>query len=269
MGNHLNPTLAISNRIFSSTQDLINYALINKCSAIDYSFHFGINKTPDLKEETVFIENISERGFEIRFHCPFKSIEMAHKNKDFAYYSLQFLKVCVDIAAEFGGNFLTTHIGLGFKSMDELDYQNALRNLSALVNYGSKKGLIVCLENLTSGWTNNPSSFLKLIEDTGAMVTFDLGHANSSPWVLRKEGESVEFLKSVATYIVNAHIYAKEEIEEKTGEPFHVPPETLDSISPLLSALIGTKCNWWLIELKIKEQVDKTLSLLRSFLGRK
>ncbi|MEW6376775.1 MAG: TIM barrel protein [Thermodesulfobacteriota bacterium] len=269
MRNHSNPTIAISNRIFSSTQDLIDYAFENNLWAIDYSFPFDTQNFLDLRKEVVFIEKIAEMGFEIRFHCPFKSIEIAHTDKDFANYSLQILNACVDIAVEFGVRFLTTHIGLGFKSANELDYETSLKNLSSLVNYGERGEITVCLENLTSGWTNNPHSFLELIEKTGASVTFDLGHSNSSPWFIENEGGSVEFLRSIASYIVNAHIYEKEEIDELTGQPYHVPPHDLDSIRPLLLALIDTKCDWWLIELKIQDQVDHTLSLLRSFLDEK
>ncbi|PIV24063.1 MAG: hypothetical protein COS40_02925, partial [Deltaproteobacteria bacterium CG03_land_8_20_14_0_80_45_14] len=77
----------------------------------------------------------------------------AHVNKDIADYSFQLLKACVDIATDFGGRYLTTHIGLGFKSPNDLDYENALINLSKLVDYGDKKKLTICLENLPSGWT--------------------------------------------------------------------------------------------------------------------
>ncbi|PKM48060.1 MAG: hypothetical protein CVV03_00380 [Firmicutes bacterium HGW-Firmicutes-8] len=264
MRNNSHPTIAISNRMFFLTQDLINYALKTNCG-IDYSFE--AQNLSDLKQEAVYIEKIAREDLDIRYHCPFKSIEFAHVDKNTADYSLQYLRDCVDVAGSFGGKYLTTHIGLGFKSPNNIDYENAVVNLSKLVDYGDKKGITVCLENLTTGWTNNPRAFLELIEKTGASVTFDLGHANSCPSVIENQCTSVEFLRTVDSYLINAHVYEIEKIDEKTLEPYHVAPQNLDIIRPLLLELINnTKCDWWVIELRDQEEVKHTRYLLESFL---
>ena len=151
---------------------------------------------------------------------------------------------------------------------DQLTQRLTVAGLNVGFVFGDKKKLTICLENLPSGWTNNPSSFLEIIKKTGASVTFDLGHANSSPWVINNQGSNVQFLRSIAPYIINAHVYEIEKIGEKTLQAYHVAPNNLDLLRPLLLELIGTKCDWWVIELKVQDLVDHTLSLLRSFLDK-
>ncbi len=72
--------------------------------------------------------------------------------------------------------------------------------------------MVVCLENLKHGWTNNPETFVELVEASGSMVTFDIGHARASPFISSGDYTLQEFLESVENRIRNLHVY---EIESK------------------------------------------------------
>ncbi|MCK4777817.1 MAG: sugar phosphate isomerase/epimerase [Actinomycetia bacterium] len=262
------PYIALDNRMFSSTQDLIYFASDNNYSAIDYSFHSNSQKLSDLDKDIKSIECILKSNIKLRYHCPFSKIEFAHSNREFANDSFLLIKKCIEIASHFNGEYLTAHIGLGFKKERDLSYQGAINNLSKLVEYGNKKNVRICLENMTTGWTNNPYSLLSLIKKTGASITFDLGHANSSSWINNNGKTSLEFLKSVSKYIVNAHVYEVEKIDNETSRSYHVAPENLNILQPLLGELIKAKCDWWAIELKDQGETNHTRSLLQSFLSK-
>ncbi len=261
------PRIAISNRMFNSANELIDFSFVNDYKAIDYSFNAFAQTESDLAKDISFIEKIIKENLIKRFHCPFlRLIDLAHIDDEFASRSLRILKFCVDITSSFGGKYVTVHVGLGRQTTDELSYERALFNLSELVDYANKQNIIICLENLRTGWTNNPESFLKIIENTGSHVTFDLGHANGSPWVINKNGTSVEFLRTVLPYVRNAHVYEIEEDDEETMQSFHVAPQKLDLIIPMLNELINTQCDWWVVELHEHEDVNNTRALLYSFL---
>lgn len=266
MKAYSNPVIAVTNKVFPSVEQLMDYCMENKVNGIDYTLSPNAKNASDLQKETANIEKISREGFEIRYHLQFYSMEIAHADINKAKRSFDFHKDCLDFISSLNGEYATIHIGLGMKSMDELRYETALAHLSDLVSYGREKSITVCLENLTKGWANNPHEFLEMIEGSSAGVTFDIGHANACPWVLNEQGTSIDFLRTFSSHIINAHIYEIEKIDDKTLEPYHVAPQRLDFIRPLLSELLGTRCDWWLIELKEKEEVDHTRSLLQSFL---
>jgi hypothetical protein len=263
------PIIAISNRIFSQARDLIDFAREIDCRAVDYSFPKSTATDQDVILDTPRLAEVVATGFQVRYHCPFSRVELAHADPDLARRSLQTLKTCVDVAADFGGAFITVHIGLGLKRIEELDFDTALRNLAALVGHGAGKGVRVCLENLTKGFTNQPDLWLELIEKTGAWATFDLGHANSCPWVAQGRGTSVEFLRAVLPRLHNAHVYEVERVDPATGEAYHVAPQDLRLIEPMLVELLGSGCAWWLIELTARREVELTRGLLLSFLERR
>jgi len=260
------PLIAISNRPFSSVQELIDYCLRKECGGIDYSFPYEARTVADLEGETANVREIVNQGIEIRYHCPFHFMEMAHAEKNKALEALEFFKCCVDFSAGFGGKYMTVHIGLRLKSSEDINPQHAFAHLAELVTYGKSKGVSVCLENLTKGLTNDPHTFMQLIDKTQAGVTFDLGHASACPWVTEHQRSGVDFLNILAPRVANAHVYEIERIHEATGEPYHVAPDDLEFIRPLLSRLMTTTCDWWLIELKVIEQVEHTRTLLKSFL---
>lgn len=266
METTISPVIAVSNKAFPCVQEMIEYCMEHNLSGIDYTLNSGAKSVSDLERERATIEKISEEGFEIRYHLQFFSMEIAHADVNKAKRSFDFHKDCLEFISSLNGEYATIHIGLGMESMDELRYETALAHLSDLVSYGREKSITLCLENLTKGWANNPHEFLEMIEESSAGVTFDIGHANACPWVMNNQGTSMDFLRTFSSHVINAHIYEIEKIDDKTLVPYHVAPQRLDFIRPLLSELLGTKCDWWLIELKEKEEVNHTRTLLQAFL---
>lgn len=260
------PTIVISNRMFQGVTDLIAYGRRNGCRAVDYSFSKTARVPKDITDEEESIRTLLENGFQLRYHTPFFHQEIASADKDKAAHAVRMQKECIDLAAAMGGTYLTLHIGLGMRSIEDLDYDTALAGLSELVDYGAGKGLTVCLENLTKGFTVDPERFLEMLDRSGAAGTFDLGHANACSWVEEGRGTSLEFLGHVIDRIHNAHIYEIERTDPETGLGYHVAPQNLDRNRMLLEALRGSDCDWWLIELNTPEDVDLSLQLLRGFL---
>jgi sugar phosphate isomerase/epimerase len=260
------PTIAISNKVFPSGQQMIDYCMENHLKGIDYTLNPDAGGVEDLQKDATSIERIIKAGLDIRYHFQFFSQDIADVNPGRAKKSQMFHKECVAFVSHFKAAYATIHIGLGMESVDELNYETALNHLSELVTFGEEKNVVVCLENLTKGWTNHPDGFLDIVEKTNARITFDIGHANACPWVVNGRGTGVDFLHRIASRVINAHIYEIEKIDRSTGRPYHAVPENLDFIGPLLSALARTRCDWWLIELTSQEDVHHTRSLLQAFL---
>ncbi|HDP69696.1 MAG TPA: hypothetical protein ENN38_02675 [Actinobacteria bacterium] len=242
--------------LFGKTMD---YAVENNYPAIDWSF--DLEGLSILKSDGQMFFNLMSKNedIEVRYHCFIENVELAYVNSKMAEDSLDIFKFCADKIRDFGGRFMTVHVGLWSKNPEEISWNNAVKNLSKLVDYGEAKGVTVCLENLKAGFTSDPGLFQKLIELTGAKVTFDLGHANSS--LHAKNGFiGLDFLKLMASHIVNAHVYERE-------EPHHIFPQDLSLIGPMLKHLLEeTKCDWWVIELADRQEVEYTRSLLQSLL---
>ncbi len=264
--NRQESTIAISNRLFQDVADLIAYGRENDCMAVDYSFSKLARIPKDITDENGSIQALLGEGFLLRYHTPFFHQEIASADPAKAAHAVRMQKECIDIAAAMEGMCITLHIGLGMKSIEDLDYHTAIGNLSRLVDYGAGKGVTVCLENLTKGFTADPECFLEMLEKSGATGTFDLGHANACPWVEQGCGSSMDFLGYVIDRIRNAHVYEIELTDPETGLGYHVAPENLDRNRPLLKALRGSGCDWWLIELNVPQDVDRSLQLLRDFL---
>lgn len=253
------PKIAICARPMLSLGETLAYAGKNGYSALDWSFDSeGLSLLEkDGKAFKTLLEG--DDGLEVRYHCFLESIELAHIDSHAAEESLRILKFCVDRVREFGGGYVTVHIGLWAEFDGEISWDRAVENLSRLVDYGNARGIIVCLENLKAGLTSDPGLFLKLVELTGAKVTFDLGHANSSLHA-RNGCSGLDFLKMVSPHVVNAHVYEAE-------NPHHIAPQDLDLIGPMLEHLLQTNCDWWVIELEDKQEVEHTRALLQSFLN--
>lgn len=239
-----------------SLEAVISHAQHNGYHAIDYSLDwrlplFSAQNTQRLKDV------LEGNHLEIRYHLPFGAVDIGHKDRETAAASLRLLKRSLEIAKDFGGNFATVHIGLG-SPMENLDWKRTINNLGRLVEHGERLGITVCLENLKNGWTSEPELFIELIEQSGAWVTFDIGHAFSSPQC-RNGTSCTDFIRLVAPRIVNAHIYEAE-------DPGHLPPRDLQIIGPALTELLTTKCDWWVIELGKKEWVENTRGLICTFL---
>ncbi|MGD9368938.1 MAG: TIM barrel protein [Desulfobacteraceae bacterium] len=260
------PVIAVSNKVFPAVEQLLGYCGRHQLGGIDYTMNTKAMSVSDIQADKASIETILAAGLDIRYHLQFYGMEVADADLKRAKAALAFHKQCLDVVAQYQGRFATLHIGLGLKSIEQISYETALSHLEDLVAYAKERRIVLCLENLTKGFTNHPDRFLTMIVSTGAAATFDLGHANASPWVLEGRGTSVDFLRMIAPHVMNAHVYEVEKIDPATDIPYHVAPQNLDKIEPLLRGLLGTRCDWWLIELPDLDDVNHSRQLLQSFL---
>jgi len=263
------PTVAISNRMFTRTRDLLDYVRRTDCRAVEYSFPKDVRSTADIDGDAVNVGPLVEAGLTIRYHCPFFEVELARADRQAARADLEIFKRCADVAADHGGQWLNVHVGLTRLPLDVLDYDTALRHMAELVEYGKAKGVNVGLENLTRPWNNDPAVFLEMLEKTRAPAIFDLGHANACPWVEQGRGTSLDFLGMVEHLVRGAHVYEIEKIDPDTGMAYHVYPRDLHMIEGMLERLLDTACDWWLVELNKPDEVDHTRSLLKAFLDKR
>jgi len=254
----MKPKIAVCAKPKFSLEDALNIAKNNGYIAVDWTIE--LDRLSLFKNERASFEKLLKEKdhHEVRYHCPLAKFEIAHINPYISKTSVKLLKKCIDAIATFDARYLTLHIG-GASTIEELSWDTAVKNLSELVNYGDKNGIVVCLENLKVGWTSDPVLFSKLVELSGAKVTFDIGHANSSVYANSGETSCLDFLEAVSALVANAHIYEAE-------DPDHIAPDNLSIIGPVLKELVKTPCDWWVVELDDCDSIEKTRSLLQGFL---
>jgi sugar phosphate isomerase/epimerase len=130
-----------------------------------------------------------------------------------------------------------------------------------LVQYGRKRGVTVCLENLRRGPTSRPDTLVAWASKSGARITFDAGHAVSSQSVISGACTPLEFLDAVADRVYEAHLYGKEEDR-------HYPIQRAEDFQPIVDRLRKTDCRWWTIELDDYREALQTREILRACLGK-
>jgi len=255
----MKPKIAICTRPGLSSKDAFTIASNNSYIAIDWTIR--LDDLYSFKEKrSGFEEFLGEKEpYEVRYHCPLAKFEIAHINPYISRNSVKLIKKCINLIRHFGAEYLTLHIG-GASTIEQLSWDAATSNLSELVEYGDKKDIVICLENLKSGWTSDPVLFSKLVRSSGAKVTFDIGHANSSVYAVSNHASCVDFISEMSDFVVNAHVYEAE-------DPYHIAPDDLSVIEPALKELMKTSCDWWVVELEDLDSVEKTRSLLEDFLS--
>jgi sugar phosphate isomerase/epimerase len=250
-----NLTFALINIFGQDAKKLADYASEFGFKGIDWSLNLSL-------DERDFLRKIDKlRDFEVRYHCPWPRIDIAYADQR-AEQAMYIFRQMIGLVSKAGGRYITVHVGLGQSSVKELDWKMAIENLSALVLYGAELGITICLENITTAWTNNPKMFKTLVERTGAGVTLDIGHVHAS----RKKKLLEDFFKlyvlSNKDRIFNAHIYHTEIHQQD-----HVAPESLEQIFDRLWLLKSvTRCDWWVIELLKPDEILQTKDFLTKFL---
>lgn len=251
-----NVRFAITNIYGQNAGKLADFAYKFGFIGIDWSLGLHLSQSE-------FLRKMDElNNFEVRYHCPWPHIDFAYADQR-AEQAMCIFRNVIGLVSKAGGRYITVHVGLGQSSAKELDWGRAIKNLSDLVLYGAELGLTICLENITTAWTNNPKMFKTLVERTGAGVTLDIGHIHAS----RKNKLLEDFFKlyvlSNKDRIFNAHIYHTE-----IPQQGHVAPVSLEQIFDRVWLLKSvTKCDWWVIELSKPEEIMKTRDLLIQFLS--
>jgi sugar phosphate isomerase/epimerase len=251
----MQPILAMCNIFDQDAERLARFASKNGFSGIDWSID------PSLPEGEFLSLMQSLAGFQVRYHCRFHGVDVAYSDQR-GDDSLALLLRTVDQVSRAGGRHMTVHSGLGNPSGNGIHLSRAIDNLAVLVAHGRQNGVAVALENLTTPLTNDPLLFRRMVLESGADVTVDIGHAHAVRHLHARHDIFAEYVLPHRNKILNAHIYHTE--LDGYG---HVPPESLADISDRLDLLgLAESCDWWVIELMNPAEVLRTRDLLQNYL---
>ena len=259
----MKPKIALRN-IFSDLDALKQFSLDNGFTGIDWNIE--IDSMPDTPAaETRWIHRLAKLSpLEMRYHCPFKKIDIGHENPEHVKAALALFHRIIRLIAKADGKCLTIHVGLGHDTTRILSWNATIDNLRQLVQRGFEYGIKICLENLAWGWTSKPNLFEKLIRKSGAGVTFDIGHAHACEVINSQYYTAEDFVTPHPDRVLNAHIYHTE--IPGTGQ---IHPDRIQDIEKRLDILQNTACNWWVIELGDVEKILQTKQLLDDYLKSK
>lgn len=250
----MKPRLAIVNIFDQDAGRLLDFAAAQGFEGIDWTIDQHQSRHD-------FISSMEPlKALEVRFHCPFPGVDIGYADAR-AVTSLEVLTETMERIARAGGRHMTVHTGFGRVNGEELDFAGAVNNLRTLVGRGADLGVLVSLENLSSQWTSVPELFAELVQQSGAGVTLDIGHAHVCA-SRDADGYSFEhYLLPNRARIVNAHIYHTE-----TREEGHVAPKGIEDLYDRLELLKqAPACTWWVIELKNINDVLFTRELLNRY----
>ncbi len=193
-------------------------------------------------------------------HAPYTDLEIGHRDPTYAQAACRILQDYIEAAAEIGAHHVNLHTGTYRPDASELDGNNIRRSVTALLEHGARRNVAVTLENLTGGPTSVPEEFAAILRDTGAPVTFDLGHAAGCRWALEGKGNVLDFLNAIPTPVLASHVY---QIER---DDTHFAPDTLGDIQPVLAGLIDKGCDFWVLELHSLSALEQTRRVVDEFL---
>jgi sugar phosphate isomerase/epimerase len=206
------------------------------------------------------VDPLLAAGVPVRYHGFFPAYEFGHRDPDLAEAGLRVHLAALEAIAGRGEPAITFHVGL--RQPDQIDAGRAIENLSRLVEYARARGITVCLENLRTGPTSDAQTVAGWARASGAMITFDVGHAVSCAPVQRGELSPLDFLDLVADRLHHVHIY-----ERETDR--HYPPRDMTILAPIVDRLLSTTCRWWTIELNDEAEALATRALLLAYLDSK
>lgn len=194
-------------------------------------------------------------------HAPYTDLEIGHRDAEYADAAVRVLQGYVDAAADMGAHHVNLHVGSFAPDPEELSWDTMVRNLTRLMNHAARRRTMVTVENLRHGPTGDPETFAALLRETGAPVTFDLGHAHGSAWVQSGRGSVADFLKSLPAPILAGHLYFTERNDS------HVPPASVGDIAAAMDALCEAGCDFWILELHTRETLEQTRRIVDQYLA--
>ncbi len=252
------PKLALCNFI-SDVNELRRFALAHEFDGVDWTFKIeDLPETP--MEETRLLKTVSRlQPLDVRYHCAFDGLDPGDADPQRARTAREAFRKACRVVSKMNGKYMTVHLGLGRTSMEDLLWDETVRELAELVRYARFLGIRLCLENLASGWSSRPELFEKLVRKSGAGVTLDIGHARVCRSVESQHYAFEDFILPHAECIHNAHVYHE---ERKDG---HVPPENLEDIVDRLELLNALPCDWWVLELREEEALCSTRKVVEEF----
>lgn len=251
------PKIALSSRYSIKAEGLIAFCREHGLDGIEYTIQSETKE--GLDAEFANMKKLEDSGIEIRYHFQFKTVEPAHKCPEFAARSVRYYKDCLDAISKLGGKHIIVHLCLNYKfNMEEMCFESAKRNLKEIVDYARDKGITVCLENLTFGFTCEPDPYLCLIQETGASANIDIGHASASPIVMNHQMTAETFIEKILPHTVSAHVYKIEINDDVLRKGGHICPDKKEDMVSRLQILLRGCSDWWLIELGDQEEILRT-----------
>jgi sugar phosphate isomerase/epimerase len=254
------PLLSMCSWVSKSFEDVLRLALASGFEAVE----MDCDEKPmpaTLKGRTKLKEIIGQYGLRIFFHSPFLDQAIGSTDELIRQNSFNTLKMYLNFMEELEAEYLVVHVGA---DEEECLRENVIDDLRSLVNLAQRKTVTLCVENLRMGLTADPGNLLKLADECGTRICFDLGHASSCPWVKSQGKSPKEFLRIVESKVAAAHLYLKE--EGGRHHPFTRIEEIKDTLDYLYS-LDGVK--WWTIELPSLEDTLKEKLVLDPYLKNK
>ncbi|MFA5867995.1 MAG: sugar phosphate isomerase/epimerase [Actinomycetota bacterium] len=228
------------------------------CGATGIDFAVNIANVDNLKQALNDCCG-PDSGFDIRFHAYFADVEIGSADVGRAAKGLDFMRHVVANVAAAEGHYLTIHLGFNLGLHGVIDVASTIDGLKALVDYAGDLGVTVCVENLRRGLTARPEDFIRVAEETGAAVTFDVGHFNSSE-AAANGWTAEDIIAKLGNRIAAAHVY-----EAEVDGKGHIAPLDLTLVRPALDALSKTTCGWWVAELGDPDEISRTINLLRDY----
>lgn len=157
----------------------------------------------------------------------------------------------VNFISEFASPaFLTVH---SLAASDE----ESVEGVKELNKQALRKGVVISLENLASGWTSEPLRLLEFASATGVRLTIDIGHLNTSEAVRSGRYTRAAIVEMLGPFACAAHIYEHEENGHQAADDLLI---MLDA----LHVLKLTSADWWVIELDEAGDFRKMFELVRS-----
>lgn len=255
------PKLAAPN-LFTDPEKMREFALDNGFDGIDWSFDLAhLPETPAEESRWAARQQVL-KPLEVRYHCPFLQVDIGHEDKKSRADAMDIFRRMIRLVSKARRKYLSIHVGLGHDTTKILSWEATVRNLRELVNFGGECGVTVCLENLIWGWSSKPNLFEKLVRRSGANVTFDIGHAYACESVQSQTYVVRDFISPHADKVTSAHIYHYE-----IPEVGHIPPTRVEDIASRLDLLMKTPCRWWVLEIRVAEELLQTKAIVDTYLN--
>ncbi|WP_161946318.1 sugar phosphate isomerase/epimerase family protein [Desulfonatronum thiosulfatophilum] len=196
-----------------------------------------------------------QAGLPIRFHTRYFQYELGHADPSLASAALEVHQRSLVAMAGLSEPVVTVHSGLN--PDQPVHMPTLVDNLSRLVEFAGKLGMIVCLENLRTGHSSDPRNIASWAAAAGAMITLDIGHALGSASVQSGSCTVEDFVDLFAHRLWEVHIYGRED------ESGHHPIDDMEPFEPIIARLLETRCSWWTVELQDADAARNTREMIR------
>ena len=104
--------VALCNRGFKEIDQLFQFAYDNYFQGVEYTIE--AESYADFDRAYDKLLKLRKSDLEIRYHLPFKNMELGLRDENAAERSLTYLQYVLDALENIGGRHIITHLGLGY-----------------------------------------------------------------------------------------------------------------------------------------------------------